>query len=100
MYTTPYTKVSTLRIEESIICCQYRPSGNTTRTRENYIENLSSFSHIGVREEEGQKVLKINAELILRSFDPTLLLSVDRYNAMERKVSNMKEPFVLLFLEC
>lgn len=65
---------------------------------ENYIENLSSFSHIGVREEEGQKVLKnqcgIDSKVVL---DPTLLLSVDRYNAMERKVSNMKEPFVFCY---
>ena len=65
---------------------------------EKYKENLSSFSHIGVREEEGQKVLNnqcgINSEVVL---DPTLLLSVDRYKAMERKVSNTKEPFAFCY---
>lgn len=65
---------------------------------EKYKENLSSFSHISVREEEGQKVLKnqcgIDSEVVL---DPTLLLSVNRYEAMERKVPNMKEPFVFCY---
>lgn len=65
---------------------------------EKYKENLSSFSYIGIREEEGQMVLKnqcgIDSEVVL---DPTLLLSVDRYKAMERKVPNMKEPFVFCY---
>lgn len=65
---------------------------------EKYKENLSNFSHIGIREEEGQRVLKnqcgIDSEVVL---DPTLILSVDRYKAMERKVSNMKEPFVFCY---
>lgn len=65
---------------------------------EKYKENLSSFSHIGIREEEGQMVLKnqcgIYSEVVL---DPTLLLSVDKYKAMERKISNVKEPFVFCY---
>lgn len=65
---------------------------------EKYKENLRAFSHIGIREEEGQRVLKnqcgIDSEVVL---DPTLILSVDRYKAMERKVSNVKEPFVFCY---
>lgn len=65
---------------------------------EKYKENLSSFSYIGIREEEGQKVLKnqcgIDSQIVL---DPTLLLTSDRYNAMERKVISIKEPFVFCY---
>lgn len=65
---------------------------------EKYKENLSSFSHIGIREEEGQKVLKnqcgIDSQVVL---DPTLLLTVDKYKAMERKVPNTKEPFAFCY---
>ena len=65
---------------------------------EKYKANLSSFRHIGIREEEGQKVLKkqcgIDSQIVL---DPTLLLMADRYKTMERKVPNLKEPFVFCY---
>lgn len=65
---------------------------------EKYKENLSSFCHISVREKEGQTMLKeqcrIDSEVVL---DPTLLLTVDRYKAMERKAPNINEPFVFCY---
>lgn len=65
---------------------------------EEYKENLSSFSHISVREEEGQMALKnqcgIDSMVVL---DPTLLLSVDKYKVMERKVPNISDPFIFCY---
>ncbi len=62
-----------------------------------YKENLSRFSYIGVREEEGKKILKkqcgINSKVVL---DPTLLLSVERYISMERDAL-IKGPFVFCY---
>lgn len=63
-----------------------------------YHDNLCGFSHVGVREEEGRKVLKIqcgiDSEVVL---DPTLLLPVFRYKAMERHAPIVKAPFVFCY---
>lgn len=63
-----------------------------------YQNHLNSFSNIGVREEEGKKLLKdscgLEAVLVL---DPTLLLPVEYYKKVERRVKIIAQPFVFCY---
>ena len=63
-----------------------------------YRKYLYKFKAIAVREEIGKKLIEdkigLKANVVL---DPTLMLSVDKYRAMKRRVSGIKQPFVFCY---
>lgn len=66
--------------------------------RNEYSRLLSDFSHISVREKDGADLLKricnVNAEVVL---DPTLLLDVKDYTALEKPVKNINKPYAFCY---
>lgn len=63
-----------------------------------YKEHLSDFYAIGIREQEGKDLLKrkcgIESTVVL---DPTLLVSVDTYKKMQRKVKGIEKPYLFCY---
>ncbi|MBR5595995.1 MAG: polysaccharide pyruvyl transferase family protein [Paludibacteraceae bacterium] len=63
-----------------------------------YKENLSSYSSISIREEEGKELLKkkcgIDATVVL---DPTLMVNADIYRKMQRPVKGIKGKFIYCY---
>lgn len=66
--------------------------------RTEYTKYLSDFSRISVREEDGAELLKricnIEAKVVL---DPTLLLNVKDYMALEKSIKHINEPFAFCY---
>lgn len=63
-----------------------------------YQKYLSRFKAISVREEHGKQLLErktgLSATVVL---DPTLMHSANKYSAMERRVKNIKRPYVFCY---
>lgn len=63
-----------------------------------YKFNLSSFSAIAVREDEGKNLLKrkcdIEASVVL---DPTLMIDVNKYKRMQQSVKGIKGEFIYCY---
>lgn len=63
-----------------------------------YKNNLSGFYAIGIREQEGKDLLKrkcgIESTVVL---DPTLLVNVDTYKQMQRKIMGIHHPYLFCY---